>query len=73
MEMASLAADRVLLLGPLQVIQNRTQLPLPPSRKLRARSCVPDSGADCGIPVLTIDAANTPIAGRKFLAGTMCL
>jgi len=36
MEMASLPADHVLLLGPLQVIQNRAQLPLPPSRKVRA-------------------------------------
>ena len=36
MEMASLSADRLLLLGPLQVIQNGTQLPLPPSRKVRA-------------------------------------
>jgi hypothetical protein len=34
MEMASLPADHVLLLGPLQVIQNRAQLPLPPSRKV---------------------------------------
>ena len=36
MEMASLSADRVLLLGPLQVIQNGASLPLPPSRKVRA-------------------------------------
>jgi len=36
MEMASLSADRVLLLGPLQVIQNGAQLLLPPSRKVRA-------------------------------------
>ena len=36
MEMASLSADRVLLLGPLQVLQNGTQLPQPPSRKVRA-------------------------------------
>jgi DNA-binding SARP family transcriptional activator len=36
MEMASLSVDRVLLLGPLQVIQNGTELPLPPSRKVRA-------------------------------------
>jgi branched-chain amino acid transport system substrate-binding protein len=36
MEIASLSPDRVLLLGPLQVIQNRAQLPLPPSRKVRA-------------------------------------
>ena len=36
MEMASLSADRVLLLGPLQVIHNGAQLPLPPSRKVRA-------------------------------------
>jgi DNA-binding SARP family transcriptional activator/TolB-like protein len=35
MEIASQSADRVLLLGPLQVIQNRAQLPLPPSRKVR--------------------------------------
>ena len=35
MEMASLSVDRVLLLGPLQVIQNGTELPLPPSRKVR--------------------------------------
>ena len=34
--MANLTADRVLLLGPLQVIQNGAQLPLPPSRKIRA-------------------------------------
>src|SRR5262245_31594310 len=36
METASLSADRVLLLGPLQVIQNGAQEPLPPSRKVRA-------------------------------------
>jgi len=36
MEMASQSADRVLLLGPLQVIQNGVELPLPPSRKVRA-------------------------------------
>ncbi len=36
MEMASLSVDRVLLLGPLQVIQNKDQLRLPPSRKVRA-------------------------------------
>jgi DNA-binding SARP family transcriptional activator len=36
MEMASLSPDRVLLLGPLQVIQNGAQLRLPPSRKVRA-------------------------------------
>jgi DNA-binding SARP family transcriptional activator/TolB-like protein len=36
MEMASLSADRVLLLGPLQVIQNGAPLPQPPSRKVRA-------------------------------------
>jgi DNA-binding SARP family transcriptional activator/TolB-like protein len=36
MEMANPAADRVLLLGPLQVIRNGAQLPLPPSRKVRA-------------------------------------
>jgi DNA-binding SARP family transcriptional activator/TolB-like protein len=36
MEMASLLADRVLLLGPLQVIQNSAPLTLPPSRKVRA-------------------------------------
>jgi hypothetical protein len=30
------SADQVLLLGPLQVIQNGAQLPLPPSRKVRA-------------------------------------
>jgi len=36
MEMASLSADRVLLLGPLQVIQNGSPLPQPPSRKVRA-------------------------------------
>jgi DNA-binding SARP family transcriptional activator len=34
--MASLSADRVLLLGPLQVIQNGAQLLLPRSRKVRA-------------------------------------
>ena len=28
--------DGVLLLGPLQVIHNGAQLPLPPSRKVRA-------------------------------------
>jgi DNA-binding SARP family transcriptional activator len=37
MEVASRSVDRVLLLGPLQVIQNRAQLRLPPSRKVRAR------------------------------------
>jgi DNA-binding SARP family transcriptional activator len=36
MEMASLPADRVLLLGPLQVIRNGSSLPQPPSRKVRA-------------------------------------
>src|SRR5882724_3746819 len=36
MEMASLSADRVLLLGPLQVIQNDVPLNQPPSRKVRA-------------------------------------
>src|SRR5262249_37856734 len=36
MEMVNLPADRGLLLGPLQVIQNRAQLPLPPSPKVRA-------------------------------------
>jgi DNA-binding SARP family transcriptional activator/TolB-like protein len=36
MEMASLPADRVLLLGPLQVIQSGSPLPQPPSRKVRA-------------------------------------
>jgi DNA-binding SARP family transcriptional activator len=36
MEMASPSADRVLLLGPLQVIQNGSPLPQPPSRKVRA-------------------------------------
>ena len=36
METVSLSADRVLLLGPVQVIQNGAQLPLPPSRKGRA-------------------------------------
>jgi len=35
MEMASLSADRVLLLGPLQVIQNDVPLNQPPSRKVR--------------------------------------
>src|SRR5215469_4322869 len=36
MEMARLSADRVLLLGPLQVIQNGVPLNQPPSRKVRA-------------------------------------
>jgi DNA-binding SARP family transcriptional activator len=36
METASLPTDRLLLLGPLQVIRNGTNLPLPPSRKVRA-------------------------------------
>src|SRR5260370_18256244 len=36
MEMASLSADRVLLLGPLQVIQNDVPLNQPPSRNVRA-------------------------------------
>jgi hypothetical protein len=36
MEMASVLADRLLLLGPLQVIRNKVQLPMPPSRKVRA-------------------------------------
>jgi DNA-binding SARP family transcriptional activator len=36
METASLSADRLLLLGPLQVIHNGTRVPLPPSRKVRA-------------------------------------
>src|SRR6516165_11613493 len=36
METASPSANCLLLLGPLQVIQNGAQLPLPPSRKARA-------------------------------------
>src|SRR6516165_5634478 len=36
METASVSADRLLLLGPLQVIRSGAQLPLPPSRKVRA-------------------------------------
>jgi DNA-binding SARP family transcriptional activator len=36
METASRSTDRLLLLGPLQVIQNGIQLSLPPSRKVRA-------------------------------------
>lgn len=36
MEMASATSDRVLLLGPLQVIRNGVELPLPRSRKVRA-------------------------------------
>jgi DNA-binding SARP family transcriptional activator/TolB-like protein/Flp pilus assembly protein TadD len=36
MEMARTPADRLLFLGPLQVIQNGVELPLPPSRKVRA-------------------------------------
>jgi DNA-binding SARP family transcriptional activator/TolB-like protein len=36
METASRSTDHLLLLGPLQVIQNGTQRPLPPSRKARA-------------------------------------
>jgi DNA-binding SARP family transcriptional activator/TolB-like protein len=36
METASLSADRLLLLGPVQVIRNGSQLSLPPSRKVRA-------------------------------------
>jgi DNA-binding SARP family transcriptional activator/TolB-like protein len=36
MEMASLSADHVLLLGPLQVIRNGSPQPQPPSRKVRA-------------------------------------
>ena len=36
MEIANLPAGRVLLLGPLQVIRNGTNLSLPPSRKVRA-------------------------------------
>src|SRR3984893_1664778 len=36
METASPSADRVLLLGPLEVIQNGAPLPQPPSRKVRA-------------------------------------
>lgn len=36
METASSSADRLLLLGPVQVIRNGAQLPLPPSRKVRA-------------------------------------
>src|SRR5690242_13082896 len=35
-EMESPPVDRVLLLGPLQVMRNGTQMPLPPSRKARA-------------------------------------
>jgi len=34
--MESPPVDRVLLLGPLQVMRNGTQVPLPPSRKARA-------------------------------------
>jgi DNA-binding SARP family transcriptional activator len=36
MESASRSTHRLLLLGPLQIIQNGTQRPLPPSRKVRA-------------------------------------
>src|SRR6476620_8529311 len=36
METASPSADRVLLLGPVQIIRNGAQLPLPRSRKARA-------------------------------------
>jgi DNA-binding SARP family transcriptional activator/TolB-like protein len=36
MEMANLSADRVLLMGPLQVIRNGAPLRQPPSRKVRA-------------------------------------
>ena len=36
MEIASLSPDRVLLLGPLQVVRNNAQLRLPPSRRVRA-------------------------------------
>src|SRR5690242_14831154 len=36
MEMPNLPADRVLLLGPLQVVQGGVQLRMPPSRKVRA-------------------------------------
>src|SRR6201995_3185922 len=36
MEMAWLSADRVLLIGPLQVIRNGVPLNQPPSRKVRA-------------------------------------
>jgi DNA-binding SARP family transcriptional activator/TolB-like protein len=36
MEMARLSTDRVLLLGPLQVIHNGTPLSQPPSRKVRS-------------------------------------
>src|SRR3954451_10158334 len=36
MEMASFSVDRVLLLGPLQVMRNGYPLPQPPSRKARA-------------------------------------
>ncbi|TYL96651.1 tetratricopeptide repeat protein [Bradyrhizobium rifense] len=36
MEMASPSADRVLLLGPLQVVRDGSSLPQPPSRKVRA-------------------------------------
>jgi DNA-binding SARP family transcriptional activator len=36
MEMASPSADRVLFLGPFQIIRNGDQLPLPRSRKARA-------------------------------------
>jgi DNA-binding SARP family transcriptional activator/TolB-like protein len=36
MERASPPADRVLLLGPLQVVQNGAEVSLPPSRKVRA-------------------------------------
>ena len=36
MEMTRLSADRVLLLGPLQVMQNGASLNQPPSRKVRA-------------------------------------
>ena len=36
MEMARLSADRVLLIGPLQVIRNGVPLNQPPSRKVRA-------------------------------------
>src|SRR6266404_8521713 len=52
METASATIDRVLLLGPLQVIQNGAWLPLPRSRKVRAllASVTWSASGNCGLP-----------------------
>jgi DNA-binding SARP family transcriptional activator/TolB-like protein len=64
MGMASAATDRLLLLGPLQVIQRGVRLPLPRSRKVRALlaylAMTPESVAREKLCELFWDAADDP-------------